>query len=384
MKLANVTEAITLLEKANADLEPDLLSLPDARELLEAYARAERLAAFGVAALARKIDDATELARVTGTSVGKAKGTVATAKVMGESDDLDGALRHGDISLDQAAEIAKAEESCPGSAAELIPAAQKESFHALKDKALKTKLVAEQHNDLGGRQKAARSARSHRDALGMINVHLSWEPHVGTPIVARAEAEAARLHGAAKKAAGDGGDVEPFERHLADAYAAMLSGGGRGRAKRPELVVLVSHEVAKRGWTDVKAGEVCKIPGVGPISPQVAKDIAKDAFLNGVFYDGVDLRHFKRWGRHIPVEVAVALELGEPPSFDGVRCVDCGNRFRSEIDHVEPRNAGGPTAHANLKPRCWTCHVAKTERDRRAGKLKPRARRAGECKAPET
>jgi 5-methylcytosine-specific restriction endonuclease McrA len=84
-----------------------------------------------------------------------------------------------------------------------------------------------------------------------------------------------------------------------------------------------------------------------------------------VFYDGTDLRHLKRWSRAIPVEVALALELGEPPGFDGVACVDCGNRFRTEFDHVQPRFATGPTSHPNLKPRCWSCHQAKTKRDRR-------------------
>lgn len=54
----------------------------------------------------------------------------------------------------------------------------------------------------------------------MINLHLCLEPHVGTPIVNRAEAEATRLHRKAKKE----GHHEPFERHLADAYAAMLQG----------------------------------------------------------------------------------------------------------------------------------------------------------------
>ncbi|MGH2808555.1 MAG: HNH endonuclease, partial [Actinomycetota bacterium] len=124
-------------------------------------------------------------------------------------------------------------------------------------------------------------------------------------------------------------------------------------------------------WTDVREGEICKIPGVGPVAPQVARAIADDAFLNGVFFDGKDLRHFKRWTRHIPVEVAVALELGSSPDFDGVRCVDCGNRFRTEFDHVKPRAARGPTSNGNLKPRCWSCHQAKTERDRKNGKFKP-------------
>ncbi|HYN36217.1 MAG TPA: HNH endonuclease, partial [Actinomycetota bacterium] len=69
--------------------------------------------------------------------------------------------------------------------------------------------------------------------------------------------------------------------------------------------------------------------------------------------------------------VAIALELGDPPGFDGVACVDCGNRFRTEFDHVEPRAAHGPSSNGNLNPRCWSCHQAKTKRDRRAGKLRP-------------
>lgn len=85
----------------------------------------------------------------------------------------------------------------------------------------------------------------------------------------------------------------------------------------------------------------------------------------------MDLRQFARWTRNIPIEVAIALELGEPPGFDGVACSDCGNRFRTEFDHVEPRATLGPTSNGNLKPRCWSCHQAKTKRDRRAGKLRP-------------
>jgi hypothetical protein len=79
-----------------------------------------------------------------------------------------------------------------------------------------------------------------------------------------------------------------------------------GRSRRPELVVLISHEVIKRGWRDVREGETCKIPGIGPVSPEVARSIAQDAFITGVFYDGKDLRHLRRWTRNIPIEVLVA------------------------------------------------------------------------------
>ena len=385
-----IRDAIAALEKSNANLQPELLTAAEARELMTAYVRAERLVSFGIAALSRKVRE-DELARLTGSPLGKARSVVATGQTMARSGDLAEALQDAVISLDQAVEIAAAEDAAPGSAGDLVALAQEQPFHVLREKARKTKLEAEQRRDLAARQREARRARSYLDELGMVHIHLELEPHVGTPIVARAEAEAQRIARAASRAGGarEGEPRESFDRYLADAYASVLSGSGTGRGKRPELVVLVSHEVARRGWKDVRKGEVCKIPGVGPVSPQAAKDIASNAFLNGVFYDGKDLRQLKRWSRDIPVEVRVALELGEGPDFDGVACVDCGNRFRTEIDHVLPRCAGGPTSTQNLKPRCWSCHQAKTATDLKGrGLSRPSpgrvsARRRGKSPPPE-
>jgi 5-methylcytosine-specific restriction endonuclease McrA len=207
----------------------------------------------------------------------------------------------------------------------------------------------------------------------MFKLEAELEPHVGAPLVNRLQAEAKRLSREASAS-------EPFERHLADALPILLEGGGTGR-RQTELVVLVSHGVAERGWRDVADDEFCKIPGVGPIDPGIARKIADDAFLTGLLYDGEDLRQIRRWGRHIPVAVKVALGLGNPPDFDGVKCVDCGNRFFIEADHIDPRGAGGETALDNLTNRCEPCHDQKTARDREAGVLtvrspRPRSKRS--------
>jgi 5-methylcytosine-specific restriction endonuclease McrA len=93
--------------------------------------------------------------------------------------------------------------------------------------------------------------------------------------------------------------------------------------------------------------------------------------FTGVLFDGKDLRHMRRWTRNIPVEAFLALELGHPPEFDGVKCVRCGKRFRTHNDHLEPDNAFGPASTDNLRPLCHSCHTAQTERDRKAGKLLP-------------
>lgn len=365
-----VDDAISLLEKSNADLSPELLSAEDARAALVAYSRAEKLAAYGRTVLARRVRDAEVVARATGTSMGKAKATLQAAEALADADTTREAFKSGRLSPDQASEIARAEVVAPGVADQLLKSAETESFQVLREKARRTVLETAHHQDLGERQRKARSARVFVDELGMVNIPLRLQPHVGTPLAKRAETEAKRRYRAAKRE----GDPEPFEAYLADAFAAMLGGNSiKPNSKRPELVVLVSHGVAQRGWKDVKPGEHCKIPGVGPVPPEVARDIAKDAFLNGVFFDGTDLRHLRRWSRNIPVDVQIALELGGPPDFDGVTCSSCGARYNPERDHVEPVAAGGATALDNLDWECWPCHRAKTARDRAAGKLKPRA-----------
>jgi HNH endonuclease len=367
METVVIREAVKWLEKSNADLEPELLSADAARALLDDYARAEKLASFGKTVLAQRIADAAQVARATGTSMGKARAAVDAGAALKDADQVRDAFKGGSISLDQATEIARAEEARPGSSAELLAVADRQSFQVLRDKARKVVLEVEQSRGLASRQHNARRARSFRDELGMINIHLTFEPHIGTPIVNRAEAEASRGARAVPKES-----REPFERYLADAYAKLISGTGTTPIRKPELVVLVSHEVITRGWKEVNEGEHCKIPGVGPIAPEVAQEIARDAFLTGVFFDGKDLREMYRWTRNIPVEVRIALELGDPPDFDGIKCTDCGKRFRTEHDHVEPHAALGPASTANLNPRCHSCHRTKTVLDRKAGKLMPR------------
>ena len=95
MQRTAIGEAITWLEKSNADLQPELLSADTARDLLASYARAEKLASYGKAMLARRLDDATEVARAGGTSMGKAKATVEAAKAVADSDEARDAFKTG-------------------------------------------------------------------------------------------------------------------------------------------------------------------------------------------------------------------------------------------------------------------------------------------------
>lgn len=350
-------EALRLVRAANAGLAASVCPESEWRRRLACLVAIEQAAGYGKATVAARLGDPDGLARLAGTSVGRARDTIATGEALSRSPVLGDAVADGSVSLDQAAEITRAAAVAPDAVEGLVATARGKSFRALRDEARRVRLAAEPP-DLGVRQHRARRLRHWVGELGMVHLDAALEPHVGALLVERLERRARRLRQ-------DADTTEPWERHLADALADTLSGGSGGARRRgdAEVVVLVSHEVARRGWDQVREGEHCRIPGVGPIPPQVARDIAADAFVSGVVFDGTDLREMKRWTRSIPPEIRLALRLGDPPEFDGPRCVDCGKRLSLEIDHVYPVAAGGETSLANNRWRCEACHHTKTRTD---------------------
>ena len=366
MERALLNDAIALLERVNDDLSAVSLSRAQASELLVRYARAEKLASYGRTVLARRVGDARAVAKVTGTPVTAVRRSIDTARVLEASPVLDEAMRSARVSADQAHEIARAETASPGVAAGLVEKAATSSFGSLKDETRRIRLDAQAGDSLASRQREARSVRHWVTDLGMVHLEADLEPHVGARLVNRLE-HAARASDAPRR-----------DQRLADALGTLITTDATtGSSGRTELVVLVSHEVAERGWTGVRAGEYCKVPGIGPISPQAARDLASDAFITAIITDGEDLRELKRWTRHIPIGVRIALSLGDPPGFDGLACVDCGARLGLEYDHQVPFSAGGETSLENLGLRCEPCHLAKTRLEHENGTLKPTRKPTG-------
>ena len=138
---------------------------------------------YGETMLAAKLGDAAVVARTTGVSLGKAKAEVGTGNSLKSANEVRGAFKSGELSLDQAAEIATAEnapqaidralEAGPGG---VLPDAQREV-----EKARPRGRAAPGP----GR---APAPGSYRDELGMISINLLLEAHVGAPLVNRAEA----------------------------------------------------------------------------------------------------------------------------------------------------------------------------------------------------
>lgn len=357
--------------------DPALVSGDDCRVAAEELARTEKACAAARARAAARAaecgahrsagfaDAAEWLARSSGSSRGAASAEMRTATAAEACPATNEALASGEVSLAQAGEITRTEAECPGTEAELLALAKRCGLSRVRDEARRRRLEAISAEELAARQRKARAFRHWEDELGMIRFSGGLEPLVGVPIMNRLDAEADRIRRAARRAGSD----EPREAHAADALVKMLAEGGRGRPGRADVAIVCDLRAYRRGWAE--EGEACHIVGASPVPVKVVRDLIDDAFVKAVVHDGVRIETVAHYGRHIPAEVRTALELGDPPRFDGVVCAEagCESRYGLEWDHVDPVANNGPTSFDNLEARCWPCHRAKTERDRAAGLL---------------
>jgi hypothetical protein len=206
-----------------------------------------------------------------------------------------------------------------------------------------------------------RSVRKWVDDEGMLCGKWRLAPsEESAAFAARLEAETDRIFQEAYRA----GRREPNEAYAADAFLRIV--GGQSRKGGTEVVFVC----------DVDSQD-CHIVGYGPVPTSTVREAVKDAFVKAVTHDGVDIRSVAHYGRGYTATQITALVLGDPPEFQGMVCVDCGNRMGVEIDHLDPVANGGITCVTNSEGRCKTCHRAKAERDRAAGKLRGQGKERG-------
>jgi HNH endonuclease len=377
------------LREALAGFEPGRFSGADCARLADDLALTEKACATArLLAMARASeagvhkergfkDGAAWLARQSGTTGTQAREALDTARRLEDCPDTKQALLAGEISLHQAHEITRAESETRGAEAELLDLARRSDLSRVREQA---RQHCQAHTDpaaLRRRQLGLREFRHWQDRDGMIRFSGGLPPDTGLRFVRRVEAQALRRR---RSARAGGGEPERFEAHAADALAELVAGATddhRKRDDRTELVLVCDLYAWRRGHSH--PGEVCHIVGGGPLPPEVARDLAQDAFVKVAFHDGTNIHTVKHFGRHLPAVLRTALDLGPVPDFSGRACVDCGSRWGLEYDHVDPVANGGPTAYANLEARCYKDHQIKTEQDRKAGLLGP-----GSARAPNT
>jgi hypothetical protein len=370
-----------------ADFDPERVSGPDAARLLERYAEIEKLAAAGKLLAARRVESsnvwrrkghrsaAAHVAEATGTGLGPAINTLQAGRQLGSLPATDGAMRNGQLSEAQVKEIAGAAIHRPDTEQELVDAAAKQPLNLLKLRCRRVKASGPDQSTTYEAIRRGRYLRHWSDGDGAVRFDARLTPDEGARLVAAVRAEADRLARQARRTGLD----EPPGAMAIDALVRLACGGSGSRSgstgspspapagAEPRtgdgpvtmVHVRVDHEALRRGH--VGPGEICEIPGIGPIPVEVARRLAVDSILSVLVTNGVDVTAVAHAGRTIPAPVRRALVERDPV------CVvpGCGLREGLEIDHVEPFAQGGLTSLANLVRLCHLHHYLKTHQAHR-------------------
>ena len=418
MVLATLKRLADQLRTVLADLDPERLSGADASKLLQAFTDLEKLAIGGKLLTARRIESsnvwrtnghrsaASHIAEASGTGIGPAINTLQTARQLGELPTAEEAVRKGRLSEVQAKEIAGAATLLPEAEGQLVESAVKEPLNVLKLRCRRAKATGKGQATTYRAIHRARYLRNWIDDDGAVRFDAKLTPDAGARLIAVVKAETERVGADARRAganeptralavdalvrlvcgSGFGGAVgsspigsrkaRPRGRPGANGHSAKAGGRATGRPDhrgssvagpprtttddgafgmpRTMVHVRVDHGALLRGHT--KAGEVCEIPGVGPIPVSLARTLAADSILSVLLTKGVDVSAVAHAGRTIPASIRRALLERDPI------CVvpGCDVTDALEIDHVVPYGDGGTTSLANLARLCHWHHYLKT------------------------
>ena len=124
----------------------------------------------------------------------------------------------------------------------------------------------------------------------------------------------------------------------------------------PAAVIHVRVDAAalERGHTE--RGEVCEVPGVGPVTVAWAQSLLADAVVAALLVEDGEVLRVAHLGRFIPAKVRTALLERDRVCVVPGCSVDCD----LEIDHIRPIAAGGRSELANLCRLCRFHHYLKT------------------------
>jgi hypothetical protein len=355
-------------------VEPDTFSPEDARVLLAMAAAVERAAAGLQLLLTRRAvvgapyeeeghrSAATWLAEATRTSVPEAVRAITTAERLADLPATAEAVRRGALSPVETQTVVAAATADPTVEADLLDAVQSLSLREFRHYA--RRLAAAAHDsDPGHRAELVRQRyfRGWTDIDGMFRFSGGVTQDEGLQMMSAVRSRAAHM---ADDAHRSGHLDEPQAALDADALVSLVTGEERratfagpeaGRPRRTDMIWHVQLEALRRGA--VHDGEVCEIPGVGPVSVATARHVLGEAMLRLVISDGVSVSTVLHLGRAIPAHVETALEARDRT------CVvpDCGVAVNLEVDHWQVRYAeGGPSALWNLCRLCRHHHRLKT------------------------
>ena len=376
--------------------DPYLFVVDDATVMLERLSKRSRLFDAAKMRTARRLekveahkeegykDAPSWLSAITGDSVGQAASKLETARSAEAHPSVSEALNTGNISLAQAKEISSAADLCPDEAAGLVAEAPLLTHGQLKRRCSEIRHSAESAEDEIARYERIRKSRfcrtwTDRDGAGHLQAKMT--PDALAVILAGLGNFETAIFDEARRS----GVRESHQAYLLDALVAMARasmtrlescdsedtpdpgsdpGSNPGPTKRRRTFdpkALMRVRVDLEAWLRGHAitGEICEIPGFGPVPVASARALLGEAILELVITKGTDVTTVVSDSRYVAKALRIALEERDPT------CVvpGCDKSDPLERDHWQVDfKDDGPTSIDNLARLCKWHHHLKTNR----------------------
>ncbi len=371
-----VCELLTGLEAVLKALDPEGLGGAESLELFATFHRIERLGAAGKALCARRVAASQAwfssghrspshlIADATGTSVRHAVDLLEAAEAMRDLPATEEKFRSGSLTERQAVEVATAAVADRSSEAELLELAEVESYVELQRAAARVRAAATDDDERHRRAHRRRHFRHWVDVEGSFRFSGSLTPEAGAILVAGLEPHRQAIARRAAEGDRDGTGKRRRDSDAAVAADALVEMARHAAAAQPAdplrpmpsalIHVRVDHAALVRGHTE--RGEVCEVPGVGPVTVGWVGSLLADALVAALEVDDGEVLKVAHLGRVIPARVRTALVERDRA------CVvpGCSADSDLEIDHIRPIASGGRTELANLCRLCRFHHYLKT------------------------
>ncbi len=300
------------------------------------------------------------MAEKSGTGVGDALNALETSSALASLPETSDALRRGELSHSQLKIIAGAAAENPKTETELLKAAANHSLKGLKERA------ARRFGPRPARPSRTKRATGPSTPRAMSGTgRIPTGPFASTPS-SPPKPEPSSWARSKKKPTSAFNEARQAEAHenpsayLADALVALVTGepavpaskdSGRCTAPRATVVIRVDAKALRRGYA--KAGEMCAIPGVGPVPVAEVRRQLSDAFVKVVVLDGKDVTTVCHVGRSISRHLQTALEERDPVCVVP-RC-DVAHGLQNhhwDVDYVDCKTS----TLDNLARVCWWHH----------------------------
>jgi hypothetical protein len=292
------------------------------------------------------------MASKTGTAVGPTITTMEMAGLLNDLPVVADAFRSGRLSEAQAREIAAVASDVPDAEEQLVEAAEKLTLRSLQEECRRVEAAAAVDEDDRYRQvHRRRRIRSWVDRHNVGRLSATMTPDE----LARVMSEIDRRCGDIVEGAVRGRWFESWEAHRVDALIEMATPDVDAPARPASMVhVVVDYDALMRGHT--VAGELCEIPGFGPIPVTLARQMSEDCILNVLLTKAVDVMAVAHGSYTIPAHLRTALDVRDP------KCIvpGCDYYRRLQKDH---RNGFGRTRVTKLEDLAHLCpyhHYLKT------------------------